>query len=153
MKTPQKISNGPAPRRAFLKNSVSIFAGLGAATALIPEAQAAFGPGKVPTTLTLAVTASTPITGMVTVTARVQRLDGRTTGLSGHQIHLYAGDATYPRVSLGYRWTNNSGIATLTFRASTMRERGNYVLIADMNPTGIEGWIANPRPFARFRVV
>jgi hypothetical protein len=154
MSTNQQPTGGLAGRRAFLKKSAGILAGLGAATTLAPEAQAAFGPGKVPTDLALSVTPTVSLNGVVTVTARLRRLDGNGSGLAGQRIQFYAGSASNPAVNLGYYWTNNSGSLTFTFRVSwTVQRRGTFVLIADMNPTGSEGWIANPRPYAWFRVV
>lgn len=152
MKTDKTATGSATGRRAFLKRTVGVLAGLGAVSLASPETNAAFGPGKVPTDLSLSVTASVPFNGTVTVTAQLRRLDGSSAGLSGQRIQFYAGNATYPSVNLGYYWTGSNGSLRFTFRANTLQKRGTYVLIADVNPTGSEGWIANPRPYAWFRV-
>lgn len=153
MNTHSTVRQHRPDRRSFLRRAAGLLAGAGAATALAPQSLAAFGPGKVPTDLALSVTAQAAFNGTITVSARLRRLDGNTAGLAGQKVQFYAGNATYPSTNLGYYWTGNDGSLRFTFRANTLQRRGTYVLIADVNPTGSEGWIASPRPYAWFKVI
>jgi hypothetical protein len=153
MNNDNDIANRPPDRRAFLKRAAATLAGLGALTAFAPKAQAAFGAGNVPTELLLSVTPSARLSAQITVAATLRRLDGSSAGLAGHQIQFWAGAGTYAPVNLGRYVLLSNGTLRFSFAARNMRVKGNYVLIADFNPNSCsDGWIAAPRPYARFTV-
>ena len=153
MKNRIDTANPPPDRRAFLKRTVTALAGLGTLTALVPKAQADFGPGNVPTELLVSVTPTARLSQQISVVATLRRLDGSPAGLTGNQIQFWAGSGTYAPVNLGRYVTLNNGTLRFSFAARNMQAKGSYVLIADFNPTSCnEGWIAAPRPYARFMV-
>ena len=153
MKNTTDTPNRPPNRRAFLKRTAATLAGLGTLTALAPKAQAAFGPSNVLTQLSLSVTPTALLTQQIAVVATLRRLDGSLSGLAGNQIQFWAGSGTYAPVNLGRYVTLSDGTLRFSFAARNMQVRGSYVLIADVNPNSCsEGWIAAPRPYARFTV-
>jgi hypothetical protein len=140
-------------RRTFLNRTVAALAGVGTLAGLAPTAQAAFGPSNVPTDMVLSVTPSCRLSQQISVVATLRRLDGSGAGLAGQQVAFWAGSGTFAPVNLGRYWTGSDGSVRFSFAAKNMQVKGNYMLIADVNPSSCgEGWIASPRPYARFTV-
>lgn len=151
-----KISTADHPavssRRGFLKKASAVLASATAA-ATTPTARAAIGPGNVLTTMSITATSSVRFAGTVNVTARVSRLDGGRTGLSGIPIRFRVGNGTYAPIDLGVRYTDSTGKVVMSFAARNVQAPGRYVVIAEMNPTSCpEGVLAHPVPYAWFSV-
>ena len=141
-------------RRTFARRGLLALTGIAATAALVRKAQAAFGLGKVPTDMIISPTPSAALASQpISVAAQLWRLDGGTSGLAGVQAQFWAGSAAYASVNLGRYVAAGDGIFRFSFPAKTLNATGSFVLLADMSPTSAsEGWIAAPRPYARFTV-
>lgn len=148
-------------RRSFfgfvLKAGLPAAALGGLSTALTPEAEAALGSANILTDMAISLQAKSPITPttVITVTARLRRLDGSTASLAGVPVAFRIGGLTYATSPMTTYYTNAQGVITFTFRCSGFGLiRGKtYVVVADVNPaSGGERLIAYPRPYATFRL-
>lgn len=76
-------------------------------------------------------------TNTVTVTARLASVDGQP--LAGYQVDFFAQSPSYSS-SIGRAWTNNSGVASITFRPSNFNmNAGNYRWAAQFAGNGAWG--------------
>jgi hypothetical protein len=145
-------SHDQGSRRSFLRRAAAATAAVGTTLGVAPSAQAALGPSKVLTNLTVVAT-SARRNGSVIITVNLQRLDGRREGLAAVPVKFHFGEGTYATFNVGVRYTDATGRIVLAVPASSFFRVGRWVVVAEVNPSPApENWLARPLPYAWFNI-